>query len=368
MEGVARVARAPCAAAPRTRPPRTVRARVASALLPALTPPCPPLRRPAFARAVTPWSGRQELFGETSLVPASNPGDEGIGSVTAEQFEGRVAKIAMPPKHAMQSATSRIRHWKISFDRQGKWRNGLMGWASGGDTLRTPNLKFESKEDAVAYCTRMGWEYEVELPKAKRSFQGEKDYGDNFLTARAKVLTAKRGEAHFDWPHVGKVRCGARRMCNARSPSPRRARAAPPPPPTRSLTAAPSPPSAAVVLAQHKAHAVREIHVDRCRDELALVPEGAVLDNQNEATTMRRRWSCRPRTPCIYTPRSSSRERVYKSSPMLVSIPSPCDPSLPSAAAAALRDHRSTSPSAPSASPLRTARCSPPLPRRDRAR
>ena len=130
----------------------------------------------------------------------------------------------------MQSATSRIRHWKISFDRQGKWRNGLMGWASGGDTLRTPNLKFESKEDAVAYCTRMGWEYEVELPKAKRSFQGEKDYGDNFLTARAKVLTAKRGEAHFDWPHVGKVRCGARRMCNARSPSPRRARAAPPPP------------------------------------------------------------------------------------------------------------------------------------------
>ena len=147
-------------------------------------------------------------------MPASNPGDEGIGSVTAEQFEGRVAKISMPPKHAMQSATSRIRHWKISFDRQAKWRNGLMGWASGGDVLRTPNLKFESEEDAVTYCTRMGWEYEVERPKAKRSFQGEKDYGDNFLTARAKVLTAKRGEAHFDWPHVGKVRCSrARHSC-----------------------------------------------------------------------------------------------------------------------------------------------------------
>ena len=89
-----------------------------------------------------------------------------------------------------------------------------MGWASGGDVLRTPNLKFESEEDAVTYCTRMGWEYEVERPKAKRSFQGEKDYGDNFLTARAKVLTAKRGEAHFDWPHVGKVRCSrARHSC-----------------------------------------------------------------------------------------------------------------------------------------------------------
>ena len=174
----------------------------------ALTPPAHDLPTPL---SVTPWSGRQELYGETSLVPASNPGDEGVSSVTAHMYEGRVAKIAMPPKHAMQSATSRIKFWEVKFDRQRKWRNELMGWTSGSDVLRTHKMRFESKEEAMAFCDRQGWKYEVEEPAAKADYMGKKDYGDNFLTARAKTLYARDGEAHFNWAHVGKVRL--RRVC-----------------------------------------------------------------------------------------------------------------------------------------------------------
>ena len=44
-----------------------------------------------------------------------------------------------------------------------KWNNRLMGWLSGADTTQQPCnvLLFDTPEQAVLFCERNGWPYEV---------------------------------------------------------------------------------------------------------------------------------------------------------------------------------------------------------------
>lgn len=60
------------------------------------------------------------------------------------------------PKNAMQSGTYQTHKWKLEFDNQQRWENPLMGWGSTGDPISNLNLEFNSKEDAIVYCQRMG--------------------------------------------------------------------------------------------------------------------------------------------------------------------------------------------------------------------
>ena len=41
----------------------------------------------------------------------------------------------------------------------------LMGWTSSGDMRQQVRLRFETKEEAVAYCERHGIAYQVAEPK-----------------------------------------------------------------------------------------------------------------------------------------------------------------------------------------------------------
>ncbi len=52
-----------------------------------------------------------------------------LSGVPEEQL-GRVARIFMPSRNAMQSGTHNINHWKLEFETQERWENPLMGWAS----------------------------------------------------------------------------------------------------------------------------------------------------------------------------------------------------------------------------------------------
>lgn len=60
--------------------------------------------------------------------------------------------------------------WRIAFDTTGKWENQLMGWTSSADPLENvarASLFFYTKEEAVDFCVKHGWEYSVDLPNER---------------------------------------------------------------------------------------------------------------------------------------------------------------------------------------------------------
>ena len=58
----------------------------------------------------------------------------------------------------------------------------LMGWTSSTDMRSQVKLKFDSKEEAVAYAKRNGIAYRVEEPKS--ATRKMISYSDNFQTTR----------------------------------------------------------------------------------------------------------------------------------------------------------------------------------------
>jgi hypothetical protein len=63
----------------------------------------------------------------------------------------------------------------------------LMGWTSSGDMRQQVRLRFETREEAVAYCERHGIAYQVAEPKAtaRRTIS----YSDNFAFNRRGAWT-----------------------------------------------------------------------------------------------------------------------------------------------------------------------------------
>ena len=60
----------------------------------------------------------------------------------------------------------------------GSSENNLMGWASSADPVSNILMDFATKEDAVAFAERHGWEYELEDPKER--LPKAKSYALNF--------------------------------------------------------------------------------------------------------------------------------------------------------------------------------------------
>eukprot|EP00011_Vannellida_sp_DIVA3-517-6-12_P015044 CAMPEP_0114612418 /NCGR_PEP_ID=MMETSP0168-20121206/4611_1 /TAXON_ID=95228 ORGANISM="Vannella sp., Strain DIVA3 517/6/12" /NCGR_SAMPLE_ID=MMETSP0168 /ASSEMBLY_ACC=CAM_ASM_000044 /LENGTH=136 /DNA_ID=CAMNT_0001823401 /DNA_START=102 /DNA_END=512 /DNA_ORIENTATION=- len=97
---------------------------------------------------------------------------------TPEKQLRRTVKIFRPYKHAMQSGTDFSKHWRIEFVENDYWNNALMGWNSSSDPLTSMTLKFDTEDEAKAYCKKMGFNYEFNEFKPRE--QEEKNYGDNF--------------------------------------------------------------------------------------------------------------------------------------------------------------------------------------------
>ncbi|KAJ3072464.1 hypothetical protein HDU98_003540 [Podochytrium sp. JEL0797] len=87
-------------------------------------------------------------------------------------------RIYRPANTPVQSGSARPNHWKIDFDTQDKWENKTMGWASSADPVQAMSLKFLSKEDAILFAERQGYDYWVDLPK-EPVFK-VKQYAENF--------------------------------------------------------------------------------------------------------------------------------------------------------------------------------------------
>merc|ERR1711907_175622 len=79
----------------------------------------------------------------------------------SEAMLSRKVFIFSPTKSAMQSGAEKIGMWKLEFENPERWRNPLMGYCSTADPASNLKLKFPSKESALAYCDKMGFDYEL---------------------------------------------------------------------------------------------------------------------------------------------------------------------------------------------------------------
>ena len=70
----------------------------------------------------------------------------------------------------MQSGGAKGEKWRIDWDTlpgSGRWENPLMGWASSADYMQGTRVTFNSKEDAMRFAERQGWDYYVQPPTIK---------------------------------------------------------------------------------------------------------------------------------------------------------------------------------------------------------
>ena len=98
------------------------------------------------------------------------------------------ARIYMPAKTAMQSGFANSKEWAVDFDpEEPRQVEPLMGWTSSGDMRQQLRLRFDTKEEAIAYCERHGIAYQLtEAAPVKRRIAS---YADNFSFKRRDAWT-----------------------------------------------------------------------------------------------------------------------------------------------------------------------------------
>jgi hypothetical protein len=99
-----------------------------------------------------------------------------------------VARIYKPARTATQSGTANSKDWVLDYEpEQPREIEPLMGWTSSGDMRQQVRLRFDSAEEAVAYCERHGIAYQLSEPKpeARRVMS----YADNFAFKRRDPWT-----------------------------------------------------------------------------------------------------------------------------------------------------------------------------------
>ena len=137
----------------------------------------------SVAGTATPYPGQVAPPVASSAVPAHiqlEPTSEpfGLASGAPEEFVHRKVRILRPANTASQQGFTGI--WQIQFECTTKWLNPLMGWTSTKDMAHqlTNALQFATKDEAITFAEREGFEYEVEpehLPKPVK-----KSYADNY--------------------------------------------------------------------------------------------------------------------------------------------------------------------------------------------
>jgi hypothetical protein len=99
------------------------------------------------------------------------------------------ARIYKPAKTAMQSGLANTKTWALDFDlAEQRTVEPLMGWTSSGDTRQQLRLRFDTKEEAIAYCERHGIAHQV-LVSAEAAPRRGISYSDNFAFKRRDAWT-----------------------------------------------------------------------------------------------------------------------------------------------------------------------------------
>lgn len=94
-------------------------------------------------------------------------------------------RIYRPAKTAMQSGLRNTHRWLVDFvPDDAQVADPLMGWAGSHDTTRQLRMWFDSKEEAVAFAQKKGFEYRVIEPQVRP--QRPRAYADNFAFNRIR--------------------------------------------------------------------------------------------------------------------------------------------------------------------------------------
>ena len=97
------------------------------------------------------------------------------------------ARVYKPAKTAMQSGTAKTKEWVLEYEpEQPREIEPLMGWTSSGDMRQQVQLRFDTPDEAVAYCERHGIAYQIF--KSKAPVRGM-SYADNFAANRRDPWT-----------------------------------------------------------------------------------------------------------------------------------------------------------------------------------
>src|SRR5262245_52639528 len=106
------------------------------------------------------------------------------GTSTSERMATvMTARIYRPAKTAMQSGQAKTKDWVLDYEpEEPRVVESLMGWTSSGDMKSQLRLRFDSKEEAIAYCERHGIPYQV--TETKQPERHGMSYADNFAFTR----------------------------------------------------------------------------------------------------------------------------------------------------------------------------------------
>src|SRR5713226_2692063 len=94
------------------------------------------------------------------------------------------ARIYRPAKTAMQSGQAKTKDWALDFEpEQPRQVEPLMGWTSSADMRQQVRLRFDTKDEAIAYCERNAIAYQVSEEATPANRRGM-SYSDNFAFKR----------------------------------------------------------------------------------------------------------------------------------------------------------------------------------------
>jgi len=88
-------------------------------------------------------------------------------------------KIYKPSKNAMQSGKANSSQWVMEYELETpRVAEDKMGWVSAGDTLSQMKIKFDSKDEAIGFAKKEGFEYSVNENHQRKL--KPRNYVDNF--------------------------------------------------------------------------------------------------------------------------------------------------------------------------------------------
>ncbi|KAF1928019.1 uncharacterized protein M421DRAFT_421217 [Didymella exigua CBS 183.55] len=125
------------------------------------------------------------------VMDGSEPGESVAAAVLSGapvDLQARQVRIYKPAKTATQSGNWTSEHWLMDWDVLAKghrWENPLMGWASSADFMNGHRLQFQSKEDAINFANKQGYEYFVQEPNVRKFVP--KAYANNFTHVPGKL-------------------------------------------------------------------------------------------------------------------------------------------------------------------------------------
>ncbi|KAH7099588.1 Ndufs4, NADH dehydrogenase Fe-S protein 4 [Auriculariales sp. MPI-PUGE-AT-0066] len=155
-----------------------------------------PLQPQATSKPATEASVTTTFDAATDIAPAAL---DHAPVVTADAVSGapqqlrhRVVRIYKPTPNTMQSGASRNSGWRIDWDTAlggGRWENPLMGWASSADYMQGTRMNFATKEDAMHFADKQGWDFYVQGECAVRI--PPKNYAENYVYRPGRLRIAR---------------------------------------------------------------------------------------------------------------------------------------------------------------------------------